>query len=265
MARPSRWRPVRQGDRLIVDGRSVAAWSCRATHRPPATGTRTSFPVANGSIPSAAKLVRSEVDRCRAPEAGGGGREQAFDAKPLRSRRRHHLQPLVCRRSLGEAAVRRRGRFGNRLRHRSRATQIRARAERMNDGASRNGRVVWITGASSGIGRALALDLARRGDRVAVSARGEDELRSLAEEAKRQHQAAFIPCPLDITEPGGRVRSDGGADLGRARSDRARRAQRRHASSRWRPRTFPVGDFERLIGINLVGTGQLSRSAVENE
>jgi NADP-dependent 3-hydroxy acid dehydrogenase YdfG len=41
----------------------------------------------------------------------------------------------------------------------------------------------WITGASSGIGRSVALEMARRGWTVAVSARREAELESLAGEA----------------------------------------------------------------------------------
>ena len=41
----------------------------------------------------------------------------------------------------------------------------------------------WVTGASSGIGRALALRLAREGWRVAASARSEDALDELAKEA----------------------------------------------------------------------------------
>lgn len=41
----------------------------------------------------------------------------------------------------------------------------------------------WITGASSGIGRALALALARRGEKVIATARRSDELRNLADEA----------------------------------------------------------------------------------
>ncbi len=41
------------------------------------------------------------------------------------------------------------------------------------------GRRVWIVGASSGIGEALALALARRGARLALSARGEDKLRAV--------------------------------------------------------------------------------------
>jgi len=43
--------------------------------------------------------------------------------------------------------------------------------------------VVWITGASSGIGRALALRMARDGFRVAVTARSHDNLVALATEA----------------------------------------------------------------------------------
>ncbi|MEP4769768.1 MAG: SDR family NAD(P)-dependent oxidoreductase [Roseibium sp.] len=41
----------------------------------------------------------------------------------------------------------------------------------------------WITGASSGIGRALALELVRGGWQVAVTARSEDALKSLRSEA----------------------------------------------------------------------------------
>lgn len=40
--------------------------------------------------------------------------------------------------------------------------------------------IVWITGASSGIGKALALELAQRGWRVAVSARSAEALDALA-------------------------------------------------------------------------------------
>lgn len=44
--------------------------------------------------------------------------------------------------------------------------------------------VVWITGGSTGLGRAAALEFARRGWRVAVTARSEDKLQSLEEEAQ---------------------------------------------------------------------------------
>ena len=53
------------------------------------------------------------------------------------------------------------------------------------------GRRVWIFGASSGIGAALARELLARGARVAVSARRADRLRDLAESSG---QALAIPC-----------------------------------------------------------------------
>ncbi len=43
--------------------------------------------------------------------------------------------------------------------------------------------VAWITGASSGIGRGVALEMARRGWTVAAIARREAELEALAIEA----------------------------------------------------------------------------------
>ena len=55
-------------------------------------------------------------------------------------------------------------------------------------------RSVWITGASSGIGRELALRLARRGAKVA-SARSADKLAALA--AANPNITAY---PLDVTD-----------------------------------------------------------------
>jgi short-subunit dehydrogenase len=59
---------------------------------------------------------------------------------------------------------------------------------------------VWVTGASSGIGRALALALARKGETVIATARRTEELQSLAAEAEgspgRIHVAAG-----DVADP----------------------------------------------------------------
>ena len=53
---------------------------------------------------------------------------------------------------------------------------------------------VWITGASSGIGKALAIKFAREGWQVAASARRENLLRELNKENSNIH-----PFPLNVT------------------------------------------------------------------
>ncbi|MEQ1888271.1 MAG: SDR family NAD(P)-dependent oxidoreductase [Alphaproteobacteria bacterium] len=57
----------------------------------------------------------------------------------------------------------------------------------------------WVTGASSGIGRAIALALAREGWRVAVSARGAEGLESLVREASGM-KGSIHPYPLDVAD-----------------------------------------------------------------
>lgn len=60
--------------------------------------------------------------------------------------------------------------------------------------------LIWITGASAGIGRALALRMARDGWRVAASARRADELAKLARDAGGL-PGTIRAYPLDVTDP----------------------------------------------------------------
>lgn len=60
---------------------------------------------------------------------------------------------------------------------------------------------VWITGASSGIGRAVALAYARQGRLVIGSARDGIRLATLAE-AARGLPGKVVPLPLDVTAAG---------------------------------------------------------------
>lgn len=61
-------------------------------------------------------------------------------------------------------------------------------------------KVALISGASSGIGKELALRLAEDGAKVVLAARNEAALRDLAENI-RQHSGVAIPVPTDVTQP----------------------------------------------------------------
>lgn len=67
------------------------------------------------------------------------------------------------------------------------------------------GQVVWITGASSGIGRALAISLAKNGVRLALSARREPELQDVRKDCLEQSAGLLSPndvlvLPMDMLE-----------------------------------------------------------------
>ncbi|MDH3388616.1 MAG: SDR family NAD(P)-dependent oxidoreductase [Gammaproteobacteria bacterium] len=61
--------------------------------------------------------------------------------------------------------------------------------------ARKPNKVIWITGASSGLGRSLAIAQAARGNRVIASARSEDALEELA-----ALDANITALPCDITD-----------------------------------------------------------------
>lgn len=58
------------------------------------------------------------------------------------------------------------------------------------------GKAYWIVGASEGLGRALALELDRRGVRLVISARSQSRLEELA--AELRHPASI--CCLDVSD-----------------------------------------------------------------
>jgi short-subunit dehydrogenase len=62
--------------------------------------------------------------------------------------------------------------------------------------------LAFITGASGGIGRELALRFAAGGHDLAVTARRDDELQALAAEAREKHGATVHVFPADLSKPG---------------------------------------------------------------
>lgn len=75
-------------------------------------------------------------------------------------------------------------------------------------------RSIFITGASSGIGEALALEFARRGYAIAIAARRLERLEALAARLPGLGAAAVLPLALDVTDFGSID-----AALGRAASE----------------------------------------------
>ena len=61
-----------------------------------------------------------------------------------------------------------------------------------------NNKVVWITGASSGIGEALAYEFAQQGARLVLSARRADILEQV--KAKCKNAAQHLVLPMDMTD-----------------------------------------------------------------
>jgi NAD(P)-dependent dehydrogenase (short-subunit alcohol dehydrogenase family) len=80
------------------------------------------------------------------------------------------------------------------------------------------GKRVWLLGASSGIGAALARELLTRGARVALSARNESALHELAGNAPDALDALVLPCdaadPASLAQAGARLMDNwGGVDV----------------------------------------------------
>jgi len=57
-------------------------------------------------------------------------------------------------------------------------------------------KVIWITGASSGIGEALAYELSKTGAKLVLSARREDELQRVKANCQFPEQVAVLPLDL---------------------------------------------------------------------
>ncbi|PSQ91237.1 MAG: hypothetical protein BRD43_00250 [Bacteroidetes bacterium QS_4_64_154] len=122
-------------------------------------------------------------------------------------------------------------------------------------------RHVWITGASSGIGEALAYECSRRGARLVLSSRREDALREVRERCVRPDDHAIQT--LDLAEPESlrqaaeTVQSDVGPPL------RSSYAASKHALHGWFD-SLRAEAHDDGIGVTLVCPGFVKTNVVSN-
>jgi len=109
---------------------------------------------------------------------------------------------------------------------------------------------VWITGASSGLGAALANRLARDGQTVALSARNAEKLEALA--GKCAGPGSLRPVPLDIQDSEAAC-----AAVARIEAELGPIGQAVLNAGTHQPvdpRNLKVEDFRKLVEVNLMGT-----------
>lgn len=63
-----------------------------------------------------------------------------------------------------------------------------------------NGKVAIVTAASSGLGKATAMELAGEGARVVINARNDEQLQDVAEEIRSATRAEVLGIPGDVTD-----------------------------------------------------------------
>lgn len=110
-------------------------------------------------------------------------------------------------------------------------------------------KLAWITGASSGIGRAVALKLADRGWQVAVSARSVEKLAALSAE----RPGLIHAYPLDITD--GEALKVAVQDIERSIGTIDLALFSAGGYVRDTARRFNAQEMAKLFNLNVVGTG----------
>ena len=118
------------------------------------------------------------------------------------------------------------------------------------------GKVVLITGASSGIGRALALKVADAGGEAVLVARTKEKLDEVAHEIEDAGGIAHVyPADLSQIENVGRLGDQVIADLGRVDVliNNAGRSIRRSVGNSY----DRIHDFQRTIDLNYLGAVQM--------
>ncbi|MDT9593700.1 SDR family NAD(P)-dependent oxidoreductase [Nocardioides zeae] len=130
----------------------------------------------------------------------------------------------------------------------------------MTGAGQQDGRVVLVTGASSGIGRATATAAGARGDHVVLAARSEAELEAAAEEARAAGAASVLHRRVDVGDDGA-VAALVAAVLERhGRIDAVVHAA--GVAAYGRVEDLPAAVFEGVVRTNLLGSASVARHVV---
>jgi NAD(P)-dependent dehydrogenase (short-subunit alcohol dehydrogenase family) len=119
---------------------------------------------------------------------------------------------------------------------------------------------VLVTGASSGIGRATALQFAGRGARLVLLARGRSALEETAAEARRAGAGEAVVCPADVNDADAVRRVVDGAVERFGRLDVVVHAAQVMAYGR--VEDVPREVFETVVGTAIDGTANVARAVL---
>ncbi len=122
------------------------------------------------------------------------------------------------------------------------------------------GRVILVTGASSGVGRAAAHRLAVRGDRLVLAARGKAALDAAAEECRRRGAASVLVVPTDVGDATAVERLVESVVHEHGRIDGVLHCAGVVAYGRFED--VPAEIFDGVLGTNVAGSANLARAVL---
>ena len=134
-------------------------------------------------------------------------------------------------------------------------------ARRLHQGGPQAVRTVVVVGASSGIGRATAHQLASRGDQLVLAARSVDALEETRQECVARGASGVLVVPTDV---GDREQVTRLFDESVARFDRVDVVVHAAAVLAYgRFEDVPPDVFDKILQTNLVGTANVARSTLK--